>query len=126
MKKLLLTSLLSLGILSFAQKRERKEISPEKRIEKQAEKLTADLSLSEDQKAKVIVALNERKESLPERKELTSEEKKELRKKMKAEQQTLKQKMKGILSEEQYKKWEAIMAEKKEKMKDKIKENKSE
>lgn len=117
MKKLFLIAILSLGTLANAQEKEKKQRTPEQRLEMHANKLAKELTLNQDQKAKVLVALKERQAAMPEKKELSDDEKKAMRKKMKAEQEIFNSKMKEILSSEQFEKFTALQKEKAEKMK---------
>lgn len=136
MKKIILTLVLIVTTVTFAQKENNKEVkSPEQKSEKQLEKITKELDLNEKQQKEVKELLETQKENRKaivekrnEAKEGDEKPTKEERLSIKVEatknKEAFKTKLKTILTEEQFKKWEAYVAEKKEEIKEKIKENK--
>jgi hypothetical protein len=144
MKKLFIAAMLFIGVASFAQdtdqkpEREHKEkLTPEQRNEKQLQKLTTELSLDASQQAQVKQLLTERsakaesfKEARKAKKEnnekLTAEEKAAFKKQMEDEVAANDAKMKSILKADQYTKWKSLQEQKREKMREKIKEYKKE
>jgi periplasmic protein CpxP/Spy len=144
MKKLFIAAMLFIGVASFAQdtdqkpEREHKEkLTPEQRNEKQLQKLTTELSLDASQQAQVKQLLTERsakaesfKEARKAKKEnnekLTAEEKAAFKKQMEDEVAVNDAKMKSILKADQYTKWKSLQEQKREKMREKIKEYKKE
>ena len=144
MKKLFIAAMLLVGIAGFAQdtdqkpEREHKErLTPEQRNEKQLQKLTTELSLDASQQAQVKQLLAERSakaESLKEARKAkkesnvkpTAEEKAAFKKQMEDEVAANDAKMKSILKADQYTKWKWLQEQKREKMKDKMKEHKQE
>ncbi len=131
MKKLFVVALLVVGLTTFAQEKEkkgdRKNMSPEERTEMRVEKMTKELDLNETQQKQVKELLASQKENREEfiekRKEIketaekaTKEQRAEMKAKMEKNKEAIKSKMKTILTDEQYKKWESNMEEKKEKM----------
>lgn len=140
MKKLLIAAMLLVGIASFAQDadqkpaREHKErMTPEQRNEKQLQKLTSELSLDANQQAQVKQLLAERsakaekfREARQDQKDSntkpTAAEKAAFKKQMEDEVAANDAKMKSILKADQYTKWKALQEEKKDKMRDKMKE----
>jgi periplasmic protein CpxP/Spy len=144
MKKLFIAAMLFIGVAGFAQdtdqkpEREHKEkLTPEQRNEKQLQKLTTELSLDASQQAQVKQLLTERsakaesfKEARKAKKEnnekLTAEEKAAFKKQMEDEVAVNDAKMKSILKADQYTKWKSLQEQKREKMREKIKEYKKE
>lgn len=131
MKKLFVVALLVVSLTTFAQEKEkkgdRKNMSPEERTEMRVEKMTKELDLNETQQKQVKELLASQKENREEfiekRKEIketaekaTKEQRAEMKAKMEENKEAIKSKMKTILTDEQYKKWESNMEEKKEKM----------
>lgn len=134
MKKLLIAALLLVGIASFAQEK-RERLTPEQRNEKQLQKLTSELNLDANQQTQVKQLLAERsakaekfKEARKDRKDSntkpTAEEKAAFKKQMEDEVTANDAKMKSILKPDQYTKWKTLQEEKREKMKDRMKERK--
>lgn len=130
MKKLFLVALLCVGITTFAQpKRERKpekeKLSTEAKVEKQVDKLRADLSLNDKQVAEVKTLVTEqvtkREAKRAEMQANKTAEKSEMKAKMMQEQNAMKEKMKKILTADQFTKWEANKEQMKEKMISKMK-----
>lgn len=128
MKKLFLVALLFVGITTFAQKEtERKELSVEEKVEKRVEKLTENLKLNDKQIGEVKLLLSDKiskneklkadlKAKIKANKEagtkMSIEERKALRIVFTDENDAMKTEMKKILTEEQFTKWEAMIAEK--------------
>lgn len=142
MKKLFIAAMLFVGIASFAQDadqkpaREHKEkLTPEQRNEKQLKKLTSELNLDANQQAQVKQLLADRsakaekfREARKDKKDSntkpTAEEKAAFKKQMEDEVAANDAKMKSILKADQYTKWKTLQEEKKDKMRDKMKEHK--
>ncbi len=123
MKKLLTLIVLFIGLNTFAQRGERKEIDPEEFAQKNTERLTEALGLNEEQQAKIyninLKNAQERKAKMEERKsEERTKPTKEEHEAMKAEMETKlnaqKEEMKNILNKEQFQKWETIQEKMKE------------
>jgi protein CpxP len=141
MKKLFIAALLFVGIAGFAQETDQKpsrdhkeKMTPEQRNEKQLQKLTSELTLDANQQAQVKQLLADRSAKAEKfredrkaaRKEsntkLTAEEKATFKKQMEDEVAANDAKMKSILKADQYTKWKKLQEEKKDKMRDKMKE----
>ena len=133
MKKLFVVALLVVGLTTFAQEKGKrgdfKEMTPEQRTEMQVKKMTKDLDLNETQQKQIKELLNSQKEDraemLERRKEMketaekaTKEQRAEMKAKMEEKKAVIDAKMKSILTDDQYKKWEAQKEEGKEKMKE--------
>lgn len=143
MKKLLVQALLVVGLTTFAQEKGKrgdfKEMTPEQRTEMQVKKMTKELDLNETQQKQVKELLDSQKDEraaiMEKRKEIkeisekaTKEQREEMKATMDKNREAIKLKMKSILTDEQYKKWESNMDNKKEKMenrKEKMKEHKA-
>ncbi len=112
--------LMAVTVLSVnAQQRgNRENMTPEKMAERMTEKMTEDLKLDEAQKQEVydlnLESANKRTEMMA--KEQT--DKKAARENMKADQEAHEAKLKEILTNDQFVKWEEIQKEQREKMKD--------
>ena len=131
MKKVFAVALMLVGLTTFAQERgeKREQLSPEKQTELQVKKMTLDLDLNEKQQNAIKPILLEeakkrerqkaereaRKES---QEKASKEERFEMKSKMLDNQIAMKEKMKGILSPDQMKKWEASKENRQEKMKE--------
>ncbi len=142
MKKLIIASLLIIGITSFAQESKEKtnrttseKRSPEQRNEKHLEKLTKELSLNTTQKeqlAHVLAEQNTRKEAFKQKREAnkanglkpTTEEIEATKKQMQDNRTATENKIKSILSAEQFEKWNTNKEKSKEKLKAKRAEKK--
>jgi len=128
MKKLALviTLLITLGVSAQERKEKRKDITPEKRVEKRTERITEKLGLDETQKKKVKEIFEaQQKENMATKEALKTEREKlraKMKEKMTKQHEELKAKLKTVLTDEQFKKWEAIQNENIEKFKDKRKE----
>lgn len=136
MKKLIFAVVLLISIASFAQenksekksKKENKETkSPEKRNEARLNKLTTELNLDANQQAQFKPILEEQSAKIEEMKaqqkankeagtELSDAAKKEMRKKRMEDKTATDNKIKGILSPEQFGKYQAMQQAEKEKM----------
>lgn len=111
----------SIGISAQDRKEKIKNATPEERIALRTDKLTEELGLDENQKKKVSeILVSQQKENQALREDIKKEKEKvraEAVEAMKKQQATLKAKMKTVLTEEQFKKWEALQNENKEKVK---------
>lgn len=137
-KKLIIAALLVVGFSSFAQetpqsgkksKKAPKEAkSPEQKNEARMGHLTAELNLDANQQAQIKPILVEQtakmeamkaqqKANKEAGKELSDAEKKEMRKKRMEDKAATDNKMKGILSSDQFAKYQAMQEAEKEKMK---------
>lgn len=100
--------------------------SPQERDQAHLQKLTTDLNLNADQQKKVSELLSDRSTKMAMLKKSrkdsdvapTDAEKAAMKKQMKEDHKAYYAKMKSILTADQYKKWEAIKKEHKNKMKD--------
>lgn len=144
MKKLFIAAMLFVGLASFAQDAEQKpardqkeRMTPEQRNEKHLKKMTSELNLDANQQAQIKQLLAERsakaetfKEARKAKKEsnvkLTAEERAAFKKQMDEEVASNDAKMKAILNADQYKKWTTLQEERKDKMREKIRERKDE
>lgn len=131
MKKVFAVALMLVGLTTFAQERggKREHLSPEKQTELQVKKMTLDLDLNEKQQKEVksilLVEAKKREARKAEREarkesqeKASKEERFEMKSKMLDNQIAMKEKMKGILSPDQMKKWEASKENRQEKMKE--------
>ena len=131
MKKLIVLALCVLGLTAFAQKKERrdkfKEMTPEQRVEVRVKKMTRDLDLNATQQNQVrelFLAQKEDREKFVEEvkacreahQKVTEEQRENAKNKMEEKKEATKLKMKSILTDAQYAKWDASMQERKEKM----------
>ena len=123
MKKLLLVFVMGLGLTAFAQqpttsskKAQMEKMTPEQMTQKQVDHLTKELKLDAAQQQKVGPLLTERNMKVKDLKmqkdaldakgaAATSEEKKMLAQKMKAQKSDFEMKMKGVLTPDQFQKW---------------------
>lgn len=119
----------SFGVSAQDRKEKIKNATPEERVEMRTEKFSEKLGLDENQKKKVkeIFAAQQkeniavREEIKAEREKMRAEREKALTEKkatMKKQHEELKAKLKPILTEEQFKKWEAMQNENMEKVKE--------
>ena len=124
MKKLFIVALLVVGMTSFAQERKARperaqmeQMTPEQRNQLHLKKMTLELDLNAsqqkemskiiaEQSAKREAKMAERKASKDSAKKLTSEEIFAKKSKMLDEKILMKERMKKILSADQYKKWD--------------------
>nr|WP_294787993.1 hypothetical protein [uncultured Flavobacterium sp.] len=144
MKKLFIAAMLFVGMASFAQdmdqkpeREPRERMTPEQRNEKQLQKLTTELNLDANQQSQVKQLLAERsakaekfRETRKDKKDSntkpTAEERAAFKKQMEDEVAANDAKMKSILKADQYTKWKTLQEEKKDKMRDKVKEHRKE
>ena len=136
MKKLIIASLLLIGFSSFAQDQnqpekkpnngQKEKMSPEQRSQAQLDKMTTELNLDAKQQEQIkpiIAEQTAKREAMrAERmagnsKELTSQEREALKQKRMEEKAIMDNKLKSILSPEQFQKLKAIELANMEKMK---------
>lgn len=121
--------IVSFGVSAQDRKEKLKNATPEERVEMRTNKMSEKLGLDENQKKKVkeIFAAQQkenagvREEMKAEREKARAEREKALAEKkaiMKKQHEELKAKLKPILTEEQFKKWEAMQNENMEKVKE--------
>ena len=122
MKKLIVAALLVVGLSTFAQvenqEKEGKEpmekMSPAERVEKGLKRMTKQLNLTEAQQKEMKILMAEQEAKRADADFKPSKE----------DRLAMKEKISKILTPEQNATWDKIQEEKKEKMKDKIKEKK--
>jgi protein-arginine kinase activator protein McsA len=128
MKKIFLTALLVVGLTTFAQVQkespktsEVEQLSPEKRIQVQLEKISKNLNLSADQKIQVEQIIKERSVKIAEMKaklqalhagkvKPSNEDRALIKEELVQEKSALVDKMKSVLTSEQFEKWNSIRA----------------
>jgi len=119
----------SFGVSAQDRKEKIKNATPEERVEMRTAKLSEKLSLDENQKKKVKeIFASQQKENTAFREEMKAKREKmraerekaraERMESLKKQHETLKAKLKPVLTEEQFKKWEAMQNENKEKVKE--------
>lgn len=112
----------SIGVSAQDRKEKMKNATPEERVELRTEKLSEKLGLDETQKKKVKEILAaQQQENKAAIEEMKAEREKALAEKkamMKKQHEALKAKLKPVLTEEQFKKWEAMQNENMEKVKE--------
>ena len=120
MKKVCIVALLVIGLSSFAQERkerhskgEMEQMTPEQRNQLHLKKMTLDLDLNakqQEQLTKILADQSAKREAIKAEHKAKMEEAKairfEMKKKILDEQIEMKNKMKSILSAEQFAKWE--------------------
>ena len=120
MKKVCIVALLVIGLSSFAQERkerhpkgEMEQMTPEQRNQLHLKKMTLDLDLNakqQEQLTKILADQSAKREAIKVEHKAKMEEAKairfEMKKKILDEQIEMKNKMKSILSAEQFAKWE--------------------
>ena len=120
MKKVCIVALLVIGLSSFAQERkerhpkgEMEQMTPEQRNQLHLKKMTLDLDLNakqQEQLTKILADKSAKREAMKAEHKVKMEEAKairfEMKKKILDEQIEMKNKMKSILSAEQFAKWE--------------------
>ncbi len=120
MKKVCIVALLVIGLSSFAQERkerhpkgEMEQLTPEQRNQLHLKKMTLDLDLNtrqQEQLTKILADQSAKREAMKAEHKAKMEEAKaisfEMKKKILDEQIEIKNKMKSILSPEQFAKWE--------------------
>lgn len=142
MKKLIIAALLLVGVATFAQDanapknkkgKDQKEMkTPEQRTETLLAKMTTELSLDANQQAQmkpIIAAQGAKMEAVRAQMKANKEsgvmpsdaDRKEMRKNRMADKEATDNKIKAILSAEQFVKYQAMQEELKAKMKDKVK-----
>lgn len=135
MKKVFLVALMLIGITTFAQDKkergprpEREKLTADQKVQKQVEHLKTDLNLNEKQTAEVKALVTKQVAKREAKKaEMDAQKEKnraEMKAKMMEEQTATKAEMKKILTAEQFTKWEAGRADKKEKVIERIKDRK--
>ncbi len=137
MKKLVfvITLLVTFGVQAQERKEKMKDATPEERVAMRTEKLSEKLSLDENQKKKVKeIFAAQQKENVAVREEIKAEREKmraerekaliERKATMEKQHEELKAKLKPVLTEEQFKKWEAMQNENLEKIKERRKHRK--
>jgi len=136
MKKLIIAALLMTGMASFAQeqqhekKQRMEQLSPEQRNELRLKKLTLELNLNSAQQkemSKLIAEQSAKREAVKaerkakaqnsEKEKITADQRFALQSKMLDEKIAYKEKVKKILTPEQFEKWEKLSARKQGKMK---------
>lgn len=147
MKKLIIAIALGMGIACFAQEAPQKpkrgdrgemqNMTPEQRVQKQVEKMTKDLSLDAKQQESVSNLLTEKSVKAQEARnkreaqrssgeKMTDEQRDAFRTAMQAERKDTEDKMKAILTADQYKKWSAQRAENEDRMRERMRERRDE
>lgn len=130
MKKVFIAALLIIGIASFAQNRRERpsrdqigQMTPEQRTQIQLKKMTLDLDLNSNQQeqvGKILAEQSAKREAMrAERKakmEASKADRFAMRNQMLDQQIDMKNKMKSILSPDQYTKWETLREKNKEQM----------
>jgi len=135
MKKLIVAAMLVVGMTTFAQEKNAKplvkaseKIDAKQRADENLKKLTEELKLSDvqqkqmteviaDYSAKRQAAIAERKANIENKTKFTAEDSNKRNDERKAEKQAYKEKVKSILTAEQYAKWEQLLQDKKAKSK---------
>jgi protein CpxP len=138
MKTLIIALVFGIGVSGFAQESTTapnnsniRKMTPEQRQEKQLTRLTKELTLDAKQQEAVGKILAEKSVKAQEAKvqrearkssgqKMTTEERQVFKTKIQAEKTDTENRMKAILSADQYKKWLKMREENKEKMKEKI------
>jgi periplasmic protein CpxP/Spy len=138
MKKLIIATFLVISISAFSQEKnenhynnqKRDHRSPEERNAMLLKRLTSELNLNANQQEQIRTVMAEQKTKreafIKEKtankelaKEPTKEELKERREKMQGAKKEMEEKLKTILTPEQFSKWKSIKEEAKDKMKEK-------
>ena len=104
MKKVILILVLFIGFNTIAQKREIKEINPEQFATLSTKRMTLDLDLNESQQTKIYQLNLENANA----RKMTSDDRFVMQNKMLDHQIAQKKKMKSILTNEQFEKWEKM------------------
>ncbi|HRE79105.1 MAG TPA: hypothetical protein PLL09_14915 [Flavobacterium sp.] len=141
MKNVIVTFVMLFGLITFAQEKQvqkadrkakmenRESLSPDQQAELQVKKMTLNLDLNANQQAEVKkILLNQAKKREAKKaewkankeagKSLSKDEKFAMKNQMLDEQIAMKAEMKKILTADQFAKWEAKQAERKDKMQD--------
>ena len=123
-----MTLLVAFGVSAQDRKEKIKNVTPEERVEMRTKKLSEKLSLDENQKKKVKeILVAQQNESKAVREKIKAEREKvraEMKEALKKQHEELKAKLKTVLTDEQFKKWEAMQNEKMEKAKERRKHKK--
>ena len=141
MKKLIIAAVFAFTTIAFSQQsteqaKNFEKKSPAERVEKQLQKMTADLNLDDKQVVVVRELLTsqatkrqEKFDSYKQQKEaqalISRDDRKLLGAEMKQNQAELKERMKAVLNADQYAKWEKNRDEQRTKMIEKIKERRA-
>lgn len=116
-KSILIIATVLFTFVGFAQSTTQTQKTPEEIATKRSEKLKTELGLSDDQKTKVHTAIVETVTKVREIKAKYPNDKKSAAKELKVVRENYKTTMKGILTAEQFTKWEASKKTKKDKKK---------
>lgn len=126
-----MTLLVAFGVSAQDRKEKIKNATPEERAAMRTEKFSEKLGLDENQKKKVKeIFVAQQKENMVAREEMKAErekmraEREKMKANMKKQHESLKAKLKPVLTEEQFKKWEAMQNENMEKGKERRKHKK--
>lgn len=134
MKKVFLAVIMFVGITTFAQEKKEKRADKEKMTSEQkinfmVKKMTTDLTLNEKQVEQVRVLVTNQVEKREAKKvELNENDvknKAEMKTEIEANQVKMSVEMKKILTADQFSKWENIRKERKEKLKEKMAERRT-
>ena len=138
MKKVFLVALMVVGLTTFAQERgeKREKLTADQRTDMQVKKMSKDLSLNDSQQKDIKTLFFEqakKRESKMEEikanrengEKLSKEQRLEMKTKMQEQQKEMQSKLKSILNEDQMRKWEALKAERKEKMRSRMEQKKA-
>ena len=133
MKKVIVATLLVVGMTTFAQEKEGRKagserLTSEQKVDLQVTKITKDLDLNEKQakevRALVTKQVAKREAKRAEMQELKTKKREEIKAQREAEQAAVSSEIKKILTPEQYAKWEKNREERKEGIKEKMAERK--
>jgi protein CpxP len=112
----------SFGVSAQDRREKMKNATPEEKVEMRTNKMSEKLGLDENQKKKVKeIFAAQQKENMAAKEEIKVEREKaraEMKATMKKQHEVLKAKLKPVLTEEQFKKWEAMQNENMEKVKE--------
>ncbi|WP_293871799.1 hypothetical protein [Flavobacterium sp.] len=134
MKKGFLAVIMFVGITTFAQEKdgkrgEKEKMTSEQKVNFMVKKMTTDLTLNEKQveQVRVLVANQVKKRETKRIETLDTKDKSkaEIKKEIEANQTNMSLEMKKILTPDQFSKWESIRKERKEKLKEKIAERRT-
>ena len=118
----------SFGVSAQDRREKMKNATPEEKVEMRTNKMSEKLGLDENQKKKVKeIFATQQKENMAAKEEIKAEREKaraEMKATMKKQHEVLKAKLKPVLTEEQFKKWEAMQNENMEKLKERRKHKK--
>ena len=131
MKKVFLAVIMFVGITTFAQEKRvgKEKMTSEQKVNFMVKKMTTDLTLNEKQveQVRVLVAnqVEKRDAKKGELKENDVKSKAEMKTEIEANQTNMSVEMKKILTADQFSKWENIRKERKEKLKEKMAERRT-